>query len=131
MFVGEVNELPQVTTEDATPIRLGKSYFRYDAVTRIEAVVLAGDPATSDAASFHLQYSFILTNFAGVVYRLGSGIRTIETLGVGSLWDASIVTSAPEEGDPGPKFWFEITGAAATSIIWGGRARIWTLDIGA
>lgn len=129
MFVGEEIELPRIITTDATPVRLGKKYLCYDAVTHIEAVILAGDPVDNSAATWRLQWSYALCRNFNVPYPLGAGVISKQLLADGNLWDATIIETWEEENDTPAKFWFQITGQAARTIVWGGRARIWTLDI--
>lgn len=130
MYVDERIEVPPVTTADATPVRLGKSYFQYQAVTRIEAVIFACNPVNSEAATWLLQYSYVIVDPFNIPYQVGSGIRTKESYGANAaLWDVAIVSTWNEEDDVNAKFWFEITGQAATTLVWGGRAKISVMDL--
>lgn len=128
MFVVEESDLPQVTTTNAVPVRLGKHYLKYDAITRIDATVVACDPVNNDAASWHLKYSFALISFFGVPYSVGA-IVDKGSLNGGSMWDAQIVATFNEVDDTPAKMWFEIRGELGRTILWGGSAKIWTLNL--
>jgi hypothetical protein len=125
VFIHEVIELPNMVTSDATPVQMGARQFVWDATVRVIATVMAfGGPQESATWRLDSSYEFTVTN--GIPYLIGSAISSKVSLGDGSLWDATIVAvfGVP---DVAAYFTFELTGQAATNIVWSGTADVYRM----